>query len=259
VGDVLDKAFQYSQAALVFLTGDDLARLGTRYQSPNDPPEEKQLMPQPRPNVLFELGMAFGRYPDRTVIVSLGYTRQFSDIVGRHVVRLTNTVPTRKKLVGRLKTAGCPVNIDHKDEWMTIGDSDAPAQQPDLSGSAALKIIRRRAHPEDTAQFKPKVWVEIRNDSGTCLEVRHMGWEHAPMGIQIKYGPASMQLKLEKVFCPEKEGLEHLHVPPDHTIRAWVQPTMQHDITDLEQRCQTEGRIGVLHLRVNGQDVKLTV
>ena len=67
-GEVLDHAFAEAQAVVVLITGDDMARLGTRFAEPHDPPEETDPTPQARPNVLFEAGMAFGKYPERTVL-----------------------------------------------------------------------------------------------------------------------------------------------------------------------------------------------
>jgi predicted nucleotide-binding protein len=90
IGEALETGFSAAQAAVVILTGDDMARVGKRYLLPHDPIDEKILTPQPRPNVLFEAGMALGRYPNRTVLVSLGSYRKFSDIDGRHIVYLSN-------------------------------------------------------------------------------------------------------------------------------------------------------------------------
>jgi len=59
---------------VVLITGDDRARLGTRFAEPNDPPEQTDPTPQARPNVLFEAGMAVGKYPELTVLVHLGYS-----------------------------------------------------------------------------------------------------------------------------------------------------------------------------------------
>jgi hypothetical protein len=78
IGEALDAGFSVAQAAVVLLTGDDMARAGKRYLKPDDVNEERVLTPQPRPNVLYEAGMAQGRHPDRTVFVSLGSYRKFS-------------------------------------------------------------------------------------------------------------------------------------------------------------------------------------
>jgi predicted nucleotide-binding protein len=134
IGRALDSAFTQAQAVVILLTGDDMARLGTRYLLPQDPAEERRLTPQPRPNVLFEAGMAFAMQPDRTVVASLGASlRQFSDIVGRHIIYLSNSVESRKRLADRLKMAGCAVSIDHKERWLTAGDFDSASHDPDAS------------------------------------------------------------------------------------------------------------------------------
>lgn len=89
IGEVLDAAFGRAQA-VVILSGDDEARLKTRFHAPDEPQYEVPLTSQARPNVLFEAGMAMGREPDRTLIVEFGALRPFSDIAGRLVVRMTS-------------------------------------------------------------------------------------------------------------------------------------------------------------------------
>ena len=132
VGQVLDGVFGSVQAVVVILTGDDVARLGTRYQTASDGVHELNLTPQARPNVLFEAGMAFGRHPDRTILVELGSTRSFSDVAGRHVVRMTNDAERRKELASRLHSAGCPVDLLTRTDWLSEGDFDATNVPPDL-------------------------------------------------------------------------------------------------------------------------------
>jgi hypothetical protein len=132
-GEVLEVAMSRCQAVLVFLTGDDMARLGTRYLKNSDQPYEADLTPQCRANVIFEAGMAFGRYPNRTIIVALGYTRPFSDTLGRHIVFLSNTAQSRHDLTGRLKTAGCAVKTEHRNSWLTDGDFEGANLPPDNS------------------------------------------------------------------------------------------------------------------------------
>jgi predicted nucleotide-binding protein len=128
VGEILDVAFNEAQAVIVLLTGDDIAYLREEYIKPNDADHEGRPSPQARANVLFEAGRALGTFPDRTILVELDNerTKPFSDISGRHFLRLSNQVEKRKELVERLGTAGCDVCIDGTD-WMSAGDFDGAA------------------------------------------------------------------------------------------------------------------------------------
>ena len=124
IGDILNAAFSRAHAVVVLLTPDDEARLREPWQGENEPPHEVKLSGQARPNVLFEAGMAMGRDEDRTVLVEIGHIRPFSDIAGRHTVRLDNTSQQRQQLANRLEAAGCPVNLNGTD-WHSAGDFDA--------------------------------------------------------------------------------------------------------------------------------------
>lgn len=124
IGDVLTVAFDEGQAIVVLLTPDDVAYLRREYTDRDDDPD---LTPQgqARPNVLFEAGMAMGRNEDRTILVEFGDLRPFSDVSGRHAVRMFESPKARKSLAERLKTAGCPVDMSGTD-WLTEGDFTPP-------------------------------------------------------------------------------------------------------------------------------------
>lgn len=121
VGEVLERAFHDAAAVVVLLSPDDEARLRAPYRSRGDPSYETRLTGQPRPNVLFEAGMAFGRQPESTVLVQLGTVRPFSDVAGRNTVRLDNSSERRLELATRLTNAGCDVNMAGLD-WLSAGD-----------------------------------------------------------------------------------------------------------------------------------------
>jgi predicted nucleotide-binding protein len=121
IGEILNTAFSTAAAVVVLLTPDDEARLKQEFVKPGDPGFESQLTGQARPNVLFEAGRAFGSHPESTVLVELGSLRPFSDTAGVHVVRLSNSVESRKELADRLEAAGCAVSLDGTD-WMKEGD-----------------------------------------------------------------------------------------------------------------------------------------
>jgi predicted nucleotide-binding protein len=121
VGEIIDAAFKEAVAVVVLLTPDDQVKLGDEFHKASDPPYEKRMVGQARPNVLFEAGMAFGRDPNSTVLVQVGDVKPFSDVGGRHVTRLTNDVEARSELVTKLRNAGCAVD-DGGTDWYSVGD-----------------------------------------------------------------------------------------------------------------------------------------
>ncbi|AUX25129.1 uncharacterized protein SOCEGT47_056730 [Sorangium cellulosum] len=122
IGEILDAAFDRAQAVVALLTGDDEARLRPELLSAGE--NEEALTPQARANVLFEAGMAMGSHADRTVFVEIGRLRTFSDIAGRHTVRITqdpqSSIANRQEIAARLHDAGCDVDISGTD-WHTAG------------------------------------------------------------------------------------------------------------------------------------------
>lgn len=129
IGKVLDAAFDRATAVVVLMTPDEVAYLQPRYGHGEDD-QETQPAPQARPNVLFEAGMALGRDAKRTVLVEVGEVRPFSDVAGRHAIRLSNATASRQALAERLRTAGCAVDLNGTD-WHTTGDFTAPAPPGD--------------------------------------------------------------------------------------------------------------------------------
>ncbi|MDP4511350.1 nucleotide-binding protein [Nonomuraea turcica] len=106
LGEVLDQAFTMMQAALVLMTPDDMVRL---HPDLAEGERDRVTECQPRPNVLFEAGMAFAKCPERTVILHAGHMRAVSDFGGRNYVTFDGSVQCVNKLKLRLQTAGCAV------------------------------------------------------------------------------------------------------------------------------------------------------
>lgn len=121
VGQVVEAAFKNAKVIVVLFTPDDEAKLKTEFTKRGEPSFERRLTGQPRPNVLFEAGMAFGRQPATTILVQVGKVRAVSDVAGRHIVHLGNDMGSRQEFVGKLKTAGLSVDDIGKD-WHTEGD-----------------------------------------------------------------------------------------------------------------------------------------
>lgn len=110
--EVLSAGFAMAQAVVVLMTGDDEAQLLAELRRGLDPAEEEPRL-QARPNVFVEAGMAYGICPERTVIVEAGTVTRPSDLEGLHAIRLGSD-GALEDLIGRLRTAGCPVVDDGK-------------------------------------------------------------------------------------------------------------------------------------------------
>jgi predicted nucleotide-binding protein len=148
-GHAIDVAFSNAHAAVILITGDDLACLKQEFISEHDDDNERKPTPQARPNVLFELGLAFGRKPDRTIIVEFGKTRPISDLIGRNVIRFSDTAEFKQKLAGRLRVAGCAVNTDSKLDWLT-SKFDLPPSSAKLTTDVRFQQDRRILGAVDT-------------------------------------------------------------------------------------------------------------
>lgn len=119
IGEIIEKAFLKAQAIIVLLTDDEECKLRNNLQTEKN---DHIMRYQPRANVIFEAGAAFAYNPERTILVKIGDVSLWSDIEGRHVVHMDNSSKKRYALVGRLKTAGCEIDIEGKVQWLEAGD-----------------------------------------------------------------------------------------------------------------------------------------
>ncbi len=117
ITQVLEELFVSTQAVVVMVTPDEEVRLRPHLAGGDD---EHGL--QARPNVYLEAGMALALHPQRTVLVEVGLTRPVSDLAGLHTIRLDNSAPRRQALADRLRTAGCPVDIEGNRDWYEAGN-----------------------------------------------------------------------------------------------------------------------------------------
>ncbi|MDY7085141.1 MAG: nucleotide-binding protein [Actinomycetota bacterium] len=137
VGDVVRAGMAMATATVVLFTPDDLVRLRDDLLHDDDSAAERDTAGQARPNVLYEAGYADCLGPDRTILVEVGPVKGFSDLSGRHMLRLDGGPVQRKALVSRLELAGLKPETSGAD-WLTAGD---------IAGAvAAARIaLRRRA------------------------------------------------------------------------------------------------------------------
>ena len=178
-GEVVARAFEQVQAVVVLLTPDDEARLHESLRKVDDPVHETSLTGQPRPNVFFEAGMAFGRHPDRTIIVEVGLLRPASDLLGRNTVRMGSTEGPLEALANRLEGAGCPVNRAHPAWLKTERFTNLAAQvrKPNELSDDVFQLPRGTKLPKVTRSAEARITARLiavsKNDY--LLEVVNRG------------------------------------------------------------------------------------
>jgi hypothetical protein len=262
IGEALEAGFSIAQAAVAVLTGEDMARCGKRYLRPDDTNDEKVLTPQPRPNVLFEAGMALGKYPDRTVLISLGSYRKFSDIDGRHLVHLSNKVSSRQAFVSRLKSAGCAVDIGNRSDWHECGDFDNAIEDADVAadtGRIRLRMFRREFKFDAAATYKRKIWIEFKNESDEVLSLRNPYWRNIAGGIDATLLAGTFQLQLGDLWCPEKIGAKQINLPPGDLCRVWAEPDEKLQEAELKRLCRSGPPFGSVVLTANGEEITIDI
>jgi predicted nucleotide-binding protein len=226
IGDVLDAVFRRAQAVVVLLTGDDVARLRSGFVGPDDPAYERSSSPQPRPNVLFEAGMAFGRNPDRTILVQLGDVRPFSDVAGRHIVKLADDVASRQDLAVRLQAAGCAVDISGRD-WHTEGDFDSCLWLVPLPRD--LAIVPPTLHvPDSLARYSGR-WEGVWDD---MIQHELVVQKITPLGAEVIYAVGdSKPWNITRSFARrtgsfDEHAVLHLQLPRERgEARVAYRPT----------------------------------
>lgn len=124
IGDIVDTGFRLSRATVVLLTPDEIAFLRIPFRKHGDTTDDTGPGPQPRPNVLYELGWAMKGHKNRTVIVQVGEGRLPSDLSGRHIVRFDGSPEARHALVDELaKIEGLTLHTQG-DHWLRVGKED---------------------------------------------------------------------------------------------------------------------------------------
>jgi predicted nucleotide-binding protein len=158
ISDVLDAGFRMAGAAVVLLTGDDLANLHPALLGDGEAKEPPT--PQPRPNVIFEAGMAWQGARERTLLVEIGRLRGLSDLDGVHVIRFDGSADKRHALKGRLKLIGLELN-EADSRWLSAGRFDVTL--PDVEPNSEHKGPERTkvVEPEAALTGIPVRWVVL--------------------------------------------------------------------------------------------------
>ncbi len=172
--DVVLKGLQMGRAALVILTPDDLAQ--TREQWAQDA-ADRSPMGQPRLNVILEMGMALGRFEDRTVVLHVGRLRPISDWEGKQRIHFDGSDPSRDKLANALRKAGCEVVESDPPLWRTTeGEERFPVLLEVTDMEAALLLSNdgsRSPGLEVELQCQPGSLEQTERWVSACTLVSH--------------------------------------------------------------------------------------
>lgn len=117
------KSIDEAGAVVVIMAPEEEAKLDGQFCTEA---EDEKIYKQPRPNVIFEAGLALGMKESKTIILQFGELRIFSDILGKHVTKYRGKKKEQEfklDLLDKLKIAGCQceagrdyfnIHIDYK-------------------------------------------------------------------------------------------------------------------------------------------------
>ncbi len=138
--EVIETGFKNARGFVILLTGDEEARLRKHLCKADEYKAEGILQPQPRPNVLFEAGIAMAMGRERTLLVQLGRLRGFSDIAGMQVLVLDESRESKEALARRLSSVGCTVKLN--DQTLSFVE-DVPTSDTGLATFKPTGSIHR--------------------------------------------------------------------------------------------------------------------
>lgn len=163
VGNIVRAGLQQAQGIVALFTPDEFAVLGASpLRGPHDAASDLQRW-QARPNVIFEAGIAFGIARERTILVTLGSeVSLFSDIAGIHILRLNNSIESRKRF--RQKLIGVRCEVDQRsDAWTNpeqSGDFETCVANVSLEAQGDSLLVRSSS---DSARAADRLTFPLEN------------------------------------------------------------------------------------------------
>ena len=123
-GQAVEVAFESAHVAVLLLVPEETVTLRADLRDPRDALENEPAW-QPRPNVLYESGIAVTAHPQQTIVLELGRPRRPTDLDGIHAIRIDSKSTWRHEFAERLRTAGCEVDTSGT-EWLEVGAFNEP-------------------------------------------------------------------------------------------------------------------------------------
>jgi hypothetical protein len=192
IWDVVNLGLTAAQAAVVLLSGEDEGRIRSRWAEPG---ETLEWVSQARQNVIFETGVAFGRYHKKVVLVQFGEVRPLSDLAGIRLLKYdpgTKDAVFRQEFRAALRNASCDVNNDPG--FLTSGDfatalqSTLPGVTPRVAFNAGVSRAMHLADPKSysfhvensLSNFFGKLEVDWNDHkSRTSFSIADANWSQA--------------------------------------------------------------------------------
>jgi hypothetical protein len=125
-----------------------------------------------------------------------------------------------------------------------------PELEPNITKIDVLTV------PPDTGLtlvFPLKCYVQLRNDSAVCADVRILEYKSSTVTLK-RFVVDALQLKFRTWF-PTDHGLERLAVLPGQLFQAWI--GVDDGKFNANQVNELRGRIGTLVFQVNGKRVNV--
>jgi predicted nucleotide-binding protein len=177
VGDIVLEGMKRSKAVIAMFTPDEKAELLPDFSGPHDAAHDLSRR-QARPNVIFEAGLALGHDAKKTIIVTLGSdVKLFSDVDGRHIVRLTNSPGARDAIRLRLKHLGCAV--EESGDWHSAGAAERIQGEAEDAAHRRRQVRQRlRQRDEDRIARSPGVGLNVWMSKQVFCARPQRGGEH---------------------------------------------------------------------------------
>lgn len=142
IADIIHKVMEDAGALVVLFSPDDEVKLKDHFCGKEERETEGKLRGQARPNVLFESGLALGLHPRKTLLVQVGQIKPFSDVGGKHIMHLRDTIQSRNEFANKLEGIVGTVNRTGND-WQSVGKLESTPANPKARAAKKRRSVRR--------------------------------------------------------------------------------------------------------------------
>jgi predicted nucleotide-binding protein len=219
--DVVKKGLSVTQATLVLMTMEDVGCLREQFRAKDELSHETQFVPKPRQNVIFEAGMAMALRPKATVLVELGkHHHTISDLAGKHMIRMDNSLQKRELLVTSLKNAGCRAK-QSGEEWKTKekgGDFEAAVGTDGFSGELKKLLSDELERLRKESDRVVKIADLLKEEETTNKEPEHIPPKKTDLERQKKVAEVGPP-PYASIIAEYVERADNLHNVRIHTSR----------------------------------------